>query len=42
MLLREIEEYTDAALNDIQLLSIPSEKKNLLKEFALNLMNRTT
>ncbi|UCE94021.1 MAG: polyprenyl synthetase family protein [Flavobacteriaceae bacterium] len=42
MLLSEIEEYTDAALNDIQRLSIPSEKKNLLKEFALNLMNRTT
>ncbi|MCA0933210.1 polyprenyl synthetase family protein [Lutimonas saemankumensis] len=41
-LLEKIEEYTKAALTDIEELSIASEKKKLLKEFALNLMNRTT
>ncbi|WKK65788.1 polyprenyl synthetase family protein [Lutimonas zeaxanthinifaciens] len=42
MLLEKIEAYTKAALSDIDGLSIALEKKKLLKEFALNLMKRTT
>ena len=42
MLLEKIQEYTTAALTDIEGLSIAAGKKKLLKEFALNLMNRST
>lgn len=41
MLLEKIQEYTKAAMKDVEGLSITSEKKRLLKEFALNLMRRS-
>jgi len=42
LLLKQIESYTLKALEDVAALSIDPSKKQILKEFALNLMNRKT
>ena len=42
LLLSEIEKYTAKAMEDVDALSISGSRKQLLKDFALSLMNRKT
>ncbi len=42
LLLKEIEKYTHKALSDVEALSLSEEKKQKLKDFAMNLMVRKT